>query len=229
MTFKDFWLQHERKITENAYREGKWGTPYEIAQAVHGLISPPQLSAVKKQPPIALFDLDGTLADYDLAMTRDLERLLAPSEQDSYELRQQPHVKRRIDLIRSRPGWWRELPKIEKGFQLLDLFRSFGFQINILTKGPYQSANSWTEKVDWCRQHVPDGCITITEDKGIVYGKVLCDDWPPYATKWLNWRPRGLVVMPDQPWNQDFEHPQVVRYTDNLDEVKDAVTRLLDG
>ena len=47
------------------------------------------------------------------------------------------------------------------------------------------------------------------------------DDWPEYIKPWLEWRPRGLVIMPDQPWNQDFEHPQVVRHTDdNLAEVE---------
>jgi len=54
--------------------------------------------------------------------------------------------------------------------------------------------------------------VTLTEDKGLVYGKVLVDDWPPYIERWLTWRPRGLVIMPARRWNATFTHPQVLRY-----------------
>ena len=56
-----------------------------------------------------------------------------------------------------------------------------------------------------------DAQVTITEDKGLVYGKVLFDDWPNYITRWLKWRKRGLVLMLDHPWNQSFFHPNVIR------------------
>tara|TARA_Y100000310_G_C20512920_1_gene729762 strand:+ start:436 stop:588 length:153 start_codon:yes stop_codon:yes gene_type:complete len=49
--------------------------------------------------------------------------------------------------------------------------------------------------------------MTITEDKGIVYGKVLVDDYPCYIKRWLENRPRGLVIMPAHSYNRDFEHP----------------------
>jgi len=45
----------------------------------------------------------------------------------------------------------------------------------------------------------------------MVYGRALVDDWPPYVEAWLEYRPRGLVIMPDRPWNQGFSHPNVVR------------------
>jgi hypothetical protein len=89
----------------------------------------------------------------------------------------------------------------------------------ILTKGPYNATSAWTEKVQWCREHIYYVPITITEDKSLVYGKVLVDDWPPYVTQWLEWRPRGLVIMPDQPWNQDFIHPNVFRYRGHQDDI----------
>ena len=49
------------------------------------------------------------------------------------------------------------------------------------------------EKVQWCDRHLADfpHQITITMDKGLVYGKLLVDDWPDYVLRWLRWRKRG--------------------------------------
>ena len=52
-------------------------------------------------------------------------------------------------------------------------------------------------------------------DKALVYGAVLYDDSVDYLTRWL----ARLGVMPDQPNNKDFSHPQVLRHKDNLQEV----------
>jgi 5'-nucleotidase len=41
---------------------------------------------------------------------------------------------------------------------------------------------------------------------------VLVDDWPEYIHRWLTWRPRGLVIVPAQPWNVGFSHPKALRY-----------------
>ena len=69
-----------------------------------------------------------------------------------------------------------------------------------------------------------DQRITITQDKGLVYGKVLVDDYPVYVVRWLEWRPRGLVIMPANPSNVRFTHPNVIRYdSTNIDEVKAAI------
>ena len=47
------------------------------------------------------------------------------------------------------------------------------------------------------------------------------DDYPDYALRWLEWRKRGLVIMPAHEYNKDFKHPNVIRYTgENLEEVK---------
>jgi hypothetical protein len=83
----------------------------------------------------------------------------------------------------------------------------------VLTNGPSKIPAAWAEKVLWCQEHVPDADITIGRDKGLVYGRILFDDWPPYVRRWLRWRPRGLVVMLDHPRNRGFEDPRVFRYT----------------
>lgn len=67
-------------------------------------------------------------------------------------------------------------------------------------------------------RNLPDIPLTITRDKGLVYGRMLVDDWPEYVERWLKWRPRGMVVMPAQPWNADYKHPNVLRYDGTDDE-----------
>lgn len=165
--------------------------------------------------PVALVDLDGTLADFDGAMRRDLQRMLSPGEtpllaHDDEDMF--PHIRERRRFIKHQPDWWANLEKLHHGFLIVDLLRSLDFKLHILTRGPKHHASAWEQKVRWVRQHVPDASITITLDKSLTYGRVLVDDWPEYVTPWLKHRPRGLVVMPPQPWNRDFpEHPQVVR------------------
>jgi len=178
----------------------------------------------RKIRPVALFDLDGTLADYDSAIERDLYTILGPQDFANWRVNQdKPRIRNAIKLIRSQPGWWTRLEKLQDGFRVLELARKLMFSINVLTKGPFNHPHSWSEKVDWCRENVSDAAITITEDKSLVYGKILVDDYPPYVTEWLAFRPRALVILPNRLWNQGLEHPQILRYKDNLPEVEAAL------
>ena len=181
--------------------------------------------------PVALIDMDGTLADYNGAMVRDLASVRDPDNEypihsdELEEYERQPFMKARMDLIKRQPGWWRDLDTLPAGFSILNRLRRLEYQLHILTRGPKHNATAWAEKVAWVRNWVPDvHGITITLDKSLVYGKVLVDDWPPYIKGWLKHRPRGLVIMPDQPWNKDYSHPQVIRFTvDNHAEVFEAL------
>lgn len=171
--------------------------------------------------PVALVDLDGTLADFAGAMLRDLSAmqspdepsLFSPEDEDAY-----PHMKARRRAIKAQPDWWANLDRLPAGFEILDMLRSLNFRLHILTRGPKHLPTAWEQKTRWVRKYVPDASITITLDKSLVYGRVLVDDWPDYVTPWLKHRPRGLVVMPDQPWNQGFEHPQVIRHLPGVNE-----------
>lgn len=165
---------------------------------------------------IALFDMDGTLAEYEGKLLADLNQLAAPSEPELLSLDNLPqHVEHRAKLIKSQPGWWRALDPIPLGLHVLTIAHNIGFKIHILTKGPFRTTLAWEEKVLWCRQHVDSRIgqhadITITEDKGLVYGTVLVDDFPDYINRWLTWRPRGVVLFPPRPCNAGFFHPQAV-------------------
>ncbi|MCB9525321.1 MAG: hypothetical protein H6702_18375 [Myxococcales bacterium] len=187
--------------------------------------------------PIALIDLDGTLADYDAALRRDLRPLCAPGElatldgADSlHDLEQVgPHWHARMQVVMRQPGWWRELAPITANFEVVALFRELGFDLHVLTKGPWSKARAWMEKVEWCQRHIPDAEVHITgarEGKGLVYGKVLFDDYPPYVESWLKWRPRGLAILPAHPWNADFQHPNAVRWDGSAAVRAELVRRL---
>lgn len=175
---------------------------------------------------IALFDMDGTLCDHDSALARDYNKIKSPEDPPhkpfSHDIPQ--YVKYRRKLIRNQHGWWENLEKLELGFAILDIAKSLGFKIHILTKGPRSSPNAWTEKMKWVKKNVGDVELTLTEDKGLVYGKMLVDDYPPYIERWLKWRLRGLVIMSAHPWNENFKHPNVIRCDgSNLEEVKKAM------
>jgi len=172
----------------------------------------------KPAEPIALFDMDGTLADFARSMKAKLADLRSPKEDptlDETAYEDVPHVKARRRLIKSQPGFWRDLEKVELGFQILAEAQAQQFRCHVLTKGPRKVSRAWQEKVEWCNEHIPELPIHIGEDKGLVYGKLLCDDWPEYIERWLTWRPRGFVIAVAQPWNEaiDKRFPKnVVRF-----------------
>jgi hypothetical protein len=167
---------------------------------------------------IALVDLDGTLADYDGAMERDLRAISSEPLPDDYHESSVGGIWRaRVELVRARPGWWESLEPIPAGLELLKYCADIGFDIHILTQAPKENYRAWGEKVAWCARHVapvfPDYTVSVTRGgKGLHYGRVLIDDWPGFMNEWLENRPRGLGIMPTNQHNRDFSHVQVVHY-----------------
>jgi 5'(3')-deoxyribonucleotidase len=142
----------------------------------------------KPAEPIALFDMDGTLADFDASMQKKLAELRSPGEDpqaDETAFEEVPYVKARRRMIKAQPGFWRDLIPIPLGFQLLEEARAQRFLCQILSKSPRKIPMAAGEKIEWCVKYVPDLPIVLSEDKGLVYGKLLCDDWPEYIERWL--------------------------------------------
>lgn len=187
---------------------------------------------VKKEL-IGLVDMDGTLCDYKKAIEAGLTALASPQE-DLQDMLKRVHddnapawLKTRERIIRQQPGWWLNLEPYKLGFDVYNLLREEGFETHVLTKGPFQTVSAWSEKLEWCRKHLhADTKLTITMDKGLVYGSLLVDDWPPYVLRWLQWRNNGLVIVPAQTWNEGFSHRQVVRYDGtNLEEIRERILK----
>lgn len=181
---------------------------------------------------VGLFDLDSSLADFEKALLRDLRAVQSPDEPpltgaNLWEMEQLPHIRARMDLIKSVPGWWFKLQPILKGFAVYKLAADLEFRNEILTKGPRTKSRAWMEKVDWCLHHFGNEVdIHIVMNKGRVYGKFLYDDYPAYMDQWLKHRPRGLGIMPTTAQNADYRHPQVIKW-DGRQETFDYIGRML--
>ena len=184
---------------------------------------------------LALFDMDGTLADYDGRLLSDLGRMASPGEPPPVLSWDDGPVwmQERISAIKSQPGWWLGLKPVPSGFVVFNLAKEIGFIPHVLTKGPRHHPAAWMEKLQWCHRYIhPDVDVTITQDKGLVYGRVLVDDYPDYLSRWLKHRPRGLGLMPAKPYNEGFSHPNIIRYPADLsvgdptyDLIREALTR----
>lgn len=161
---------------------------------------------------VALFDMDGTLANYDSALRSEMEKLYPGKVGVVVRNENDPAAEHARMLIQGQPGFWRNLKPYRPGFIIMLLARAIGFTPHILTKGPRKTVGAWSEKVEWCQIHVPDVPITITSDKSLVYGRVLVDDWPEYFLPWLEKRPRGVVIAPRHSWNESIKHPRVLVY-----------------
>ena len=180
---------------------------------------------------IALLDMDGTVADYEGQLVRDMRLLQGPNEApfEAWGSNNDiPHLKARMHLIKSRGVWWESLPELPVGMKIVKKLKELDFNIHILTQGtdPEKNTEAWSYKAMWAMKHLPGIPITITRDKGLVYGRVLVDDWPEYATKWLKWRPRGQVIMPVKKWNEGFSHPNVFKYDGENDMELDRILRI---
>jgi 5'-nucleotidase len=176
---------------------------------------------------IALFDMDGTLCDYDKSLKEELAKLSAPGEptfKTNYPRNAPKWLENRRNLITKSQDWWANLPKFQLGWDVLDVAKDLDYRLMILTQGPATKPLAWSGKHLWLNEHLPGVDITMTRDKSLVYGKVLVDDFPDYIMGWLGHRPRGLVIMPANEGNKDFRHEQVIRYDGtNLDQVREAM------
>ncbi len=152
---------------------------------------------------VGLFDMDGTLANYEKAMRTWLDLMKEPSEPD-YEVhaREPSYFYERQRVIRRQPGFWRNLETIDVGFEVLRIAQEVGFRnIHACTRGPGDCPSAWSEKFEWIQKHKESGLlpssmkITVTEDKGTVYGRFLCDDHIPFLNRWLEHRKRGLAIL----------------------------------
>lgn len=194
---------------------------------------------MKTEEKICLFDMDGTLCDFEGQMLRDLKKMQSPHEPTIEGINHgvtPDWLENRMMFIKNTPGWWLNLPLLPDGMRIFNLAVEIGFHPEVLTKGPFKSAPAWSEKYLWARQNLdqlmPNKLpvdVTITMEKTRKYGRVLVEDWGPFVLGWLGQRKRGLVVLLDRPYNQDVSHPNIVRYNGTDESLKAVKYRLIDA
>lgn len=180
---------------------------------------------------IGLFDLDGSLADYEGQLKNDLSKLLSIKDIEKFnelgmwQADEMEPFKSLIRLLKKQPCWWGSLPVLKDGMMIFNLSMRIGFKNHILTKGPKRYPRAWKEKVEWCQEHLGELIdVHITSDKSMVYGKFLYDDYPDYMDRWLTARPRGLGIMPVNDTNRDYNHERCIKWNGtNYEEVKIAL------
>ena len=182
--------------------------------------------------PVVLFDMDGTLCDYAGGLAKSFNEIRCGTEKRykssdfGFQKGMPKWMKSRRNFITANGDWWLDLKPLELGIKLFEIAGSIGFRRVICTKGPFDKPHAWSNKMIWCRKQLSiysDVSVTITEDKSLVYGAILVDDWPEYILPWLQVRPRGMVLLPNQPWNQNFEHERVCRLTKSPKSMSDAI------
>lgn len=158
--------------------------------------------------------MDGTVADYDGAMSIAYSRLVAAGELNYTEacnrygrMSLPDYIWNRCQLIKAKPGWWRNLPMLQVGDQIVHVLRQLGYEIHIASRGPADHPHAWSEKVDWVRARMPFvKAIHITEDKSLIWGDILVDDWPQYCSRWKERNPNGVVIMPAYDYNVGYPY-----------------------
>jgi len=180
---------------------------------------------------IGLFDMDGSLADYEGQLKKDLLPCLHPEDRKRFlelgmwQADELEPFKSIIRLIKKQPCWWRHLPVLEDGMRIYNLAQKIGFKNEILTKGPRRYSRAWKEKLEWCQEHFGDDIdVNAVSNKSRFYGKFLYDDYPDYMDPWLKHRPRGIGIMPANQTNLKYSHPRCIKWDGtNYDEVKAAL------
>lgn len=169
--------------------------------------------------------MDGCIADWNTPAVKMLKELESPSEAGLYDydnvhLMQDkyPHFEARVNLIMERKGFWLNLNPIPAGIQLYWKLTQH-FDTYILTKAPPMSSLAWGEKIDWLHKHIDPNIkkvITVSHDKGMVYGDIFFEDYGKNVRSWTAKHPHGHIILPDRTWNQEVNHPNVHRWKDNL-------------
>jgi 5'(3')-deoxyribonucleotidase len=165
----------------------------------------------------ALFDMDETLCDTWGQTIKDLSPYFSKEILVGINLYDESlplEIRNKIKEIRNRAGWWRTLPTIESGMQLWQYMRGLGFETALASKGPYLQPHAWGEKFQWQKEILPeaDEILISSKNKNRVDGDVLVDDWPKYVLGFLENHKKSVAIIPERPYNLDFQHPRAIHY-----------------
>lgn len=178
---------------------------------------------------IALFDMDETLTNFRGPLKERLLKMQGPQEEFPADLWNMPdHWYERAQAIKREPGFWRGLPKLQWGWDVLGICTEIGYDIHVLTKGPTTGTLAWHEKADWVHEYLPQAKFHITEDKRTIAGRVFVDDHWPFMELWLRDRPYGIGVINQSPFPFTAFRPNVISIQSGLDVVRQKLQEAFD-
>jgi hypothetical protein len=183
---------------------------------------------------IALFDMDDTLFDYLGSLRKELEKIRAPNEPEiilNFQKLPQ-HIKNRIGLITGYESFWSEMPKFQLGWDVFSIAEELGYSNVIATKGPAKNPVAWSGKKKCITEHLGPFCGLVevnNQDKNLIYGHILVDDYPDYVGPWLSVWKESWAILPAHEYNKDYKHPRAIRYDGtNLEEVRKVFQEIKD-
>lgn len=149
---------------------------------------------------IALFDMDETIVNFTGPLRERLRKTFSPGEEMPPDLFNMPtHMYERIQAIKKEPGFWRNLPPLEWGMDLIEIFRAKGYEIHIVSKGPTTGAIAWSEKVEWVQTHLTHITLHLTQNKSMIHGDVFIEDRWDFLSQWLLRNKGGKGIMNTRP------------------------------
>ncbi len=140
---------------------------------------------------IVLCDVDGVLAQFDLAIINKVNPLITSQQildlgnWDIFQLFNEEENKV-CNKILEDPQFWRDIPVLEAGQKAIEKLRQKDFEVVFLTS-PWLSCKEWVDvRYKWLKKYF-DGNrdnIIITNRKDLVFGDVFIDDKLENITKW---------------------------------------------
>lgn len=170
------------------------------------------------QDEIVIVDFIGSICACDDALRQEMCRIALPGDQSEVYTTFEncpDWILARQNLITSLPDFWQNLAPSPIGFDVLRNVEGIGLPIHLSVSRVQDKVELLSSKVAWCKKHIPEIDVLLIEGVTPMYGSVLVSDYMPYWQGWLKNRPRGVVIVPAQPWNvgaEAFDPTRVYRY-----------------
>lgn len=175
-----------------------------------------------------LFDLDGTIAHFDLRFDEVLEELYPhltgiPRSKDQKQFNlwegRTPEEQDAIRTIMNHEGFYRDLKPMPGGIEAVKEAHALGHEVHFVSAPWTSNLTCAQDKFDWIGKHFGDDWrdkLVLAKDKTIVSGDVLFDDKEPIPHKE---RADWTQVYIDQPYNQGVPGYRIFEW----DQWKDVV------
>lgn len=130
-----------------------------------------------------LVDMDGTIANYDEAMSSAMREYYKRNDitTENWHSLSLPDIHNVRCMLQSVPGFFYNLKPIQGALEALCEMEEKGYNVYILSSPSIKSDSCHSEKCMWLRDKMGDKWarrLILTKDKTMVYGDYLIDDKP---------------------------------------------------